>query len=64
MNCERTACKVPLTHGHYNIKNNNTDAGRNYCIKCGRKIVEYNPGIEHKVFDSHGFEYPRVKNED
>jgi hypothetical protein len=54
MVCERISCKFPLTHGHYNIKNNNTDAGRNYCVACGRKIVELNPGIEYGVFDRNG----------
>jgi len=39
--CARTACKIPLTRGYWNIKNNGDENGRNYCPKCGRKIVSY-----------------------
>ena len=52
--CSRTRCNNSLRYGHYNIKNDNTDAGRNYCGKCGPKIVELNPGIEYKVFNGQG----------
>jgi hypothetical protein len=49
--CERTACPNSLDYGLYNIMNNNSDKGRNYCISCGRKIVELNEGIPFAVYD-------------
>lgn len=52
--CSRKACNISLRYGHYNIKNDNTVSGRNYCGKCGRKIVGLNPGIEYKVFNGQG----------
>jgi hypothetical protein len=50
MKCARKACDNPInTRGYYNIKNDNTVNGRNYCVACGRSIVEFNPGIEYNV---------------
>ncbi len=35
--CNRTACNTPVCT-HYHI-----DTGELYCVKCARKINEYNP---------------------
>lgn len=50
--CCRTACKqrINVESGWYNIDNNGTVEGRDYCLPCGRKIVEYNVGIPHTVY--------------
>lgn len=52
--CSRKACNNFLEYGYYNIKNDNTFGGRDYCIKCGRKIIDLNPSIEYHLFNEKG----------
>lgn len=54
--CSRGACKTPLGHRpYYKIFNEpSTGVPRNYCISCGRKIMEFNlsrPPHEHMKYE-------------
>lgn len=45
-NCSRSACQeaLSLRYGFYRIWNNpgSEPEYRDYCVRCGRKIIEYN----------------------
>ena len=48
--CARKACQRPLDRGCYAIYNEpSTGIPRKYCVRCGRTIVEANPGIRHEI---------------
>lgn len=48
--CARTSCQLPLDRGYYKIYNQPESEKPNvYCPRCGRKIVELNPGIRREI---------------
>jgi len=49
--CGRTACQNRLRKQYYRIENNpcSYPSYRDYCIPCGRRIVEYTPELEFKI---------------
>ncbi len=49
MQCNRTACKVELDHGHYRIWNDPSKTEPNlYCIGCGFNITYFNPSLKYE----------------
>lgn len=53
LHCHRTACQMELKPGrhiYYRIWNEpSTNTPNVYCVKCGRKITEYNPTLKYEV---------------